>query len=219
MAAPSSNDPISSCPPNLVDEFEIAFQNCFANLNSQESSSSADSDELKTGAEQSIQKFLDVAKQLEAFFLQKRLILSVMKPEQIVKEDVNEMGTEIGRKDNLLQKHYVKLQHWQNMLRTLPGSQPPQQGGAQSSQQQQPPPPMNQQQNLQQIPHSQTQHMVSHGMPHHTNSAMSMSMGLHQSHMPPPQIPGAAQSMQFQQGPLAHLERTTSNIGMPDGSR
>lgn len=41
------------------------------------------------GVDQCIQKFLDVARQTECFFLQKRLQLSVQKPEQVVKE-VNE---------------------------------------------------------------------------------------------------------------------------------
>lgn len=38
------------------------------------------------GVDQCIQKFLDVARQTECFFLQKRLQLSVQKPEQVVKE-------------------------------------------------------------------------------------------------------------------------------------
>lgn len=38
------------------------------------------------GVELSIQKFLDIAKQLECCFLQKRLVLSIHKPEQIIKE-------------------------------------------------------------------------------------------------------------------------------------
>ena len=43
-------------------------------------------DELRTDAEQNVAKFIEVAKQLEIFFLQKRMQLSVLKPEQIVKE-------------------------------------------------------------------------------------------------------------------------------------
>lgn len=41
---------------------------------------------LMSGVDQCIQKFLDVARQTECFFLQKRLQLSVQKPEQVVKE-------------------------------------------------------------------------------------------------------------------------------------
>ena len=39
-----------------------------------------------SGLEQSIQKYLDAAKQLETFFLQKRLLLSIHKPEQVITE-------------------------------------------------------------------------------------------------------------------------------------
>lgn len=38
------------------------------------------------GVDQCIQRFLDVARQTECFFLQKRLQLSVQKPEQVEKE-------------------------------------------------------------------------------------------------------------------------------------
>lgn len=41
---------------------------------------------LCLGVDQCIQKFLDVARQTECFFLQKRLQLSVQKPEQVIKE-------------------------------------------------------------------------------------------------------------------------------------
>lgn len=41
---------------------------------------------LYLGVDQCIQKFLDVARQTECFFLQKRLQLSVQKPEQVIKE-------------------------------------------------------------------------------------------------------------------------------------
>ena len=43
-------------------------------------------EELKTDAEQNVSKFIEVAKQLETCFLQRRLQLSVVKPEQLVKE-------------------------------------------------------------------------------------------------------------------------------------
>ena len=43
-------------------------------------------EELRTDAEQNVAKFIEVAKQMETFFLQRRLQLSVLKPEQLVKE-------------------------------------------------------------------------------------------------------------------------------------
>ncbi|XP_011824882.1 PREDICTED: mediator of RNA polymerase II transcription subunit 28 [Mandrillus leucophaeus] len=71
------------------------------------------------GVDQCIQKFLDIARQTECFFLQKRLQLSVQKPEQVIKEDVSELRNELQRKDALVQKHLTKLRHWQQVLEEI----------------------------------------------------------------------------------------------------
>ena len=101
---------------------------------------------LFSGVEQTIQKFLDVAKQTECLFLQKRMQLSIIKPEQFIKEvskfivygnkkrgslqllisikvftlfiyqDASELKQELIRKDELIQKHYEKLAQWQAIL-------------------------------------------------------------------------------------------------------
>ena len=99
---------------------------------------------MKTDAEQNIARFIEVGKQLETFFLQRRLQLSVLKPEQLIKEvlckfflhvsyikfkilnicfqDCNELKLEIARKDELIKKHYEKIAVWQSKLGDLPGS-------------------------------------------------------------------------------------------------
>ncbi len=46
-------------------------------------------EELRTDAEQNVAKFIEVAKQMETFFLQRRLQLSVLKPEQLIKEVIS----------------------------------------------------------------------------------------------------------------------------------
>lgn len=74
---------------------------------------------LCLGVDQCIQKFLDVARQTECFFLQKRLQLSVQKPEQVIKEDVSELRNELQRKEALIQKHLSKLRHWQQVLEDI----------------------------------------------------------------------------------------------------
>ncbi|KAK6324357.1 hypothetical protein J4Q44_G00036990 [Coregonus suidteri] len=93
-------------PNTLVDDLEASFEACFASLVSQDYVNGTDQEEIRTGVDQCIQKFLDVARQTECFFLQKRLQLSVQKPEQVVKE----------RKELLVQKHLSKLHHWQQVL-------------------------------------------------------------------------------------------------------
>lgn len=47
---------------------------------------SLDKDDTRVDIEQSTQKFVDVARQVESFFLQKRFVLSALKPELILKE-------------------------------------------------------------------------------------------------------------------------------------
>ncbi|XP_032656714.1 mediator of RNA polymerase II transcription subunit 28 [Chelonoidis abingdonii] len=84
----------------LVDELEASF-------------------EVGGGVDQCIQKFLDVARQTECFFLQKRLHLSVQKPELVIKEDVSELKNELQRKEALIQKHLGKLRHWQQVLEDM----------------------------------------------------------------------------------------------------
>ncbi|MEE6462415.1 hypothetical protein FKM82_001584 [Ascaphus truei] len=90
---PGSATGLMATPPGpknpnvtLVDELESSFEACFASLVSQDYVNGTDQEEIRTGVDQCVQKFLDVARQTECFFLQKRLQLSVQKPEQVIKE-------------------------------------------------------------------------------------------------------------------------------------
>ncbi|XP_076874890.1 mediator of RNA polymerase II transcription subunit 28 [Brachyhypopomus gauderio] len=103
----------------LVDDLEASFEACFASLVSQDYVNGTDQEEIRTGVDQCIQKFLDVARQTECFFLQKRLQLSVQKPEQVEKEDISELRNELQRKEMLIQKHLTKLHHWQQVLEDI----------------------------------------------------------------------------------------------------
>uniref|UniRef100_A0A663LSS6 Mediator of RNA polymerase II transcription subunit 28 n=1 Tax=Athene cunicularia TaxID=194338 RepID=A0A663LSS6_ATHCN len=96
-----------------------SIEACFASLVSQDYVNGTDQEEIRTGVDQCIQKFLDVARQTECFFLQKRLQLSVQKPEQVIKEDVSELRNELQRKEALIQKHLGKLRHWQQVLEDI----------------------------------------------------------------------------------------------------
>uniref|UniRef100_A0A4W2C3C1 Mediator of RNA polymerase II transcription subunit 28 n=1 Tax=Bos indicus x Bos taurus TaxID=30522 RepID=A0A4W2C3C1_BOBOX len=103
----------------LVDKLESYFKACFASLVSQNYVNGTDQEEIRTGVDQCIQKFLDIARQTECFFLQKRLQLSVQKPEQVIKEDVSELRNELQREDALVPKHLTKLRHWQQVLEDI----------------------------------------------------------------------------------------------------
>ncbi|XP_056411275.1 mediator of RNA polymerase II transcription subunit 28 [Hyla sarda] len=125
---PGAGAGLMSTPPGaknpnstLVDELESSFEACFASLVSQDYVNGTDQEEIRTGVEQCIHKFLDVARQTECFFLQKRLQLSVQKPEQVIKEDVTELRSELQRKEALIQKHLTKLRSWQQVLEEING--------------------------------------------------------------------------------------------------
>ncbi|KAK7077032.1 Mediator of RNA polymerase II transcription subunit 28 [Halocaridina rubra] len=106
-------------PGSLFDEFEEAFQNCLAPLIKEDHFNAVNQDELRINAETSGQRFLDIARQLEAFFLQKRYLLSIQKPESMLSEDISEMRSELARKDELLKKHAEKLNDWQVLLTSM----------------------------------------------------------------------------------------------------
>lgn len=118
--------------PHLIDDLESAFQVCTAAITSQEYFNTPETDELKPGAEQTFQKFIDLCRQTEAFFLNKRLIVSKQKPEQVVKDETEDLRAEIERKDALIKRNKEKLQQWQMLLNNIqrgPGGSLP---GAQS---------------------------------------------------------------------------------------
>uniref|UniRef100_A0A5F4W9X6 Mediator of RNA polymerase II transcription subunit 28 n=1 Tax=Callithrix jacchus TaxID=9483 RepID=A0A5F4W9X6_CALJA len=116
QAAPGTPRPSNS---TLMDELESSFEACFVSLVSQDYVNGTDQEEIQTSFDQCIQMFLDIARQTECFFLQKRLQLSVQKPEHVIKEDVSELRNELQQKDTVVQKHLTKLRHWQQVLEDI----------------------------------------------------------------------------------------------------
>ncbi|XP_055390054.1 mediator of RNA polymerase II transcription subunit 28 [Condylostylus longicornis] len=101
---------------NLMDEFEEAFQACLHALTKQESSNGVDKDEIDVEVQQTANKFIDVARLMEAFFLQKRYLISTLKPEMLLNDENQELNNEIKRKNALINKHYQRLEEWKAML-------------------------------------------------------------------------------------------------------
>ena len=77
--------------------------------------SSSSSPSLKS-ADQCMNNFLDSARQLEVFFLKKRLLLCRDKPENILKEEIENIEAEIERKNQVVAKHKERLASWQQKL-------------------------------------------------------------------------------------------------------
>lgn len=56
---------------------------------------------------------------MESFFIQKRFLLTALKPELVVKEENIDLRYEISRKDDLIKRHYEKIDTWKNLLADL----------------------------------------------------------------------------------------------------
>lgn len=63
-----------------------------------------DKDEIALDVDQTTIKFVDLARQMEAFFIQKRFLLSAMKPELVLKEENFDLRYEMSRKDDLIRR-------------------------------------------------------------------------------------------------------------------
>lgn len=93
------------------------YQACLHALTKQESASGGtDKDEIKLEVDLTTMKFIDLARQMEAFFLQKRFLLSALKPELLLKEENLDLKHEITRKEELIRKHYEKIDEWKSLL-------------------------------------------------------------------------------------------------------
>ncbi|BFY98280.1 hypothetical protein BsWGS_01320 [Bradybaena similaris] len=199
MATPSES---TLGTTNLVEDFESAFQNCISLLTSQEYFNVQDSEETKVGVENSVQRFLESARQLETYFLNKRLMLSLARPEHVLNEEIIELKAELERKEKLLEKHHEKLPKWQALLRSnvsVPSTTPssPYSGSQGPAYQSMPPVP--------QMPMSTVGPQM--GVPPPV-AMMNSSMAPGQYPGPPAGHPGQYMPPPaYPQGPLAFLER------------
>lgn len=158
-------------------------------------------------------KFIDLARQMETFFLQKRFLLSSSKPELLLKEENVDLRHEITRKDDLIKKHLQKIGKWKEYLADIsavpqrppipPGAHLPTPGAIPPVRTESPP-------LLAGYRHGPQAMMQQQMMP---NPGMSMGP---QGMGPRPGFP-----LQGPMGgnPLAFLEKTTNNIDMGPAPR
>lgn len=90
-----------------------------------------DDDVIKLEVEQTTMNFINLARQIEVFFLQKRFLLSTLKPELLLIEENYDLKHELQRKEELIKKHYDKIEYWKKILSdqpakpTMPANVPP----------------------------------------------------------------------------------------------
>lgn len=113
---------------NLMDEFEEAFQHCLHVLTKQDPQR-YDDDVIKLEVEQTTMNFLNLARQIDVFFLQKRFLLSALKPELLLTEENSDLKNELARKEELIKKHSDKIEQWKKLLSEQPKTMPTNVGG------------------------------------------------------------------------------------------
>lgn len=218
----------------VVDDFENSFQSCLASVTNQNTNHVHDAEEIKTSVDQTIQRFLDSAKSMECFFLQKRLYLASNNPEQLIQEDITDLRHEIQRKDLVIKRLQGKIEEWKGILHDQMPPGPP--GGPQMMMAPgvpgHPPPHPSVHPGHPGHPEMSGMRGPHPGMgmrgpfppgsvqmrPMMTRGPVPPGPDVHMMQQQPPQPhpPQASHmSQQTQQSPLAFLERTTSNIGMP----
>lgn len=129
-------------------------------------------------------RFIDLARQVEAFFIQQRFLLSALKPQLVLKEENQDLRLEINRKDEVIKKHYDRIELYKSMLSDSPAQPPPppQQSVAQTAMM----PPQQQPQQQQQAP-SQAQLLPPPPPP--PAAPMANQMPMNPAMMPSPQMP------------------------------
>lgn len=199
--------------PNLVDEFEEAFQNIIHSCTKDEPTTGEDVAEIKQEVDYATNRFIDLARQMEVFFLQKRFVLANMRPDLVLKEEIADLKQEIVRKDEIIKRHFEKIDQWKALLHDQPAptsfpKMMASEGRPMSGMPMQPPAP-----HMQMSAASSPLHGVPPGGPQNVPHGMIP--------MPPQPNPQQQMYMQqtgmrpnFPQGPLAYLEKTTNNIDM-----
>lgn len=94
----------------------LLVQECVHAVTKQEAASGVEKDEIGMEVDLTSMKFIDLARQMEAFFIQKRFSLSVLKPSLVLEEENSDLRWEIKRKDEMIKKHYESIERWKNML-------------------------------------------------------------------------------------------------------
>ncbi|KAF6034297.1 hypothetical protein EB796_007393 [Bugula neritina] len=102
----------------IIDEFEDAFHSVCKYLD-QIDDKKPQMEDIKRDADVLVSRFIDAGRTCEQYFLQKHIQIANAKPEQVLKEECNELRLEITRKDTAIERHYEKLRSWQETLSLL----------------------------------------------------------------------------------------------------
>ncbi len=178
MASDSGNN-----SNNLLTQFEKSYAEAMATLTQEDTMYEKSPDTMKAEVDTKVTQFIDAARQMETFFLQKQFLLYAHKPELHLRAESNDLRQEIARKDELIKNHNERLDQWLKMLQDL------------------------QQQGSNVVPNAPLSSPSSA-----LNPAQPKGFPSNQARLPGSPIPTSTPSASAA-GPLQFLEKTTTSIG------
>ncbi|KRY32879.1 Endoplasmic reticulum-Golgi intermediate compartment protein 2 [Trichinella spiralis] len=101
---------------DVINNFRQAVKSCLTLLSVPVKSRHIEADEIKTTAEVATHRLIEAARRSERHFVRLYALFSAYCPEEVLKEEINEMKQEIERKKNMLLKHEEKMIAWEQIL-------------------------------------------------------------------------------------------------------
>ncbi|KRX47631.1 Mediator of RNA polymerase II transcription subunit 28, partial [Trichinella murrelli] len=101
---------------DVINNFRQAVKSCLTLLSVPVKTRHIEADEIKTTAEVATHRLIEAARRSERHFVRLYALFSAYCPEEVLKEEINDMKQEIERKKNMLLKHEEKMIAWEQIL-------------------------------------------------------------------------------------------------------
>ncbi|XP_053207424.1 mediator of RNA polymerase II transcription subunit 28-like [Panonychus citri] len=113
----ASGGPNAGQSTDLFDELHRSFIDLFAPLRCDyENTPNPNVETYRAASEHSVPKFADHARAMELYFVRWRTIFGHLDPNELIKEEIAEMESEIRRKDATCARIYEKLDNWKALF-------------------------------------------------------------------------------------------------------
>jgi len=118
-----AGDMQQAAPPlvktNLITEFKHAFQDIWSPLvnENQVLFGSNSLEESRLTLENSVTRYIDIARQLETWFAQRRVVLKT--PEQDLEDEIQDLKQELERKEILIRAVHDRSHRWSTELKKM----------------------------------------------------------------------------------------------------
>ncbi|KRY92132.1 Mediator of RNA polymerase II transcription subunit 28 [Trichinella pseudospiralis] len=101
---------------DVINNFRQAVKSCLTLLSVPVKTRHIEADEIKTTAEVATHRLIEAARRSERHFNRLYALFSAYCPEEVLKEEMNDMKQEIERKKNMILRHEEKMLAWEQIL-------------------------------------------------------------------------------------------------------